>query len=117
LVSITVLGRDGQGASVGAVALLRGLGLVLAKSTALLFESSPSSRRVAQPGAIERRIAIPPGIPVGSAGEPGVGVVVPLKLPQETQSRPAQQIAPPLGLRLKSAAVASGAGPPGNVAA
>ena len=92
----------GHGRSVGGVAVLRGFGgEARAKSAELLFVSSVTSSRLGQPREIFRRSACPLGI-AGAEDPVGEGRGVPLvllKVPQETQSTPAQQTAPPPGLR------------------
>src|SRR5206468_9359710 len=77
---------SGQGFSGGVSELASGLGATLPQSAGVLV-SSPASRRVAHPAAIERLMALPSGMPPGSTFPPvaeGRGVpLVLLKLPQE----------------------------------
>ncbi len=94
--------------SVGAREFGRGKGETAWNSALLSSLSSAGSSRVAQPEAIERRSAIPSGIPAGAAGAPAGLGRVPLKLPQATQSIASQQTAPPTG---ESKPGASGASP------
>ena len=61
-----------QGISVGVTEFERGVGVVSEKSTELLFVSSPGSSMVEQPGAIERRSAMPE-----TSAAAGVPAVVP----------------------------------------
>src|SRR5690349_12350295 len=62
--------------SVGVTELLRGDGVPRAKSAELTFVSSELSRRVAQPGAIDRTSALPSGI--AAAGAPAAAGREPL---------------------------------------
>jgi hypothetical protein len=116
-------GAGPQATSVIAAELGLGFGVASLKSAALLFVSSESSRRVGQPGAIDRMMALPfptePRIPVPWNGEPTEDgrLTLPVKSPQETQSigveLTGQHTAPPAGLRSRVPSVRSGV-TPGN---